>query len=94
MGKPIVVKEFEQYFVDNEIEKRKDLSLNMLSTNETNHGGSDTTGLVGQWRKVLKEGVWNEIAHYSYKVSKNIVTIKFEFEAKDNKDKCIKLMEI
>ena len=54
MGEPIVVKDFEKDFVDNEIAKRKDLELMKSSTNAINYLGSATIALVKQCRKELK----------------------------------------
>ena len=89
-----MVKDFRKDFVDNEISKRKDLSLMTPPTNATNHVVSATIGIVKQHRKALKEGIIHVIAHYSHKVGSNIGAIDFSFKAKDNKDEGSKLIGI
>ena len=90
-GETIMVKEFEQDFVDDELSKRKDLTVMKSSTNEMIHAGSAAIVLFKKKRKGLKDGVRNPIAHYSCKEGSNIGTTKFVFKVKGNKDEEIKL---
>ena len=80
-----MVKEYEQDFAKNELQKRKNLALIKLSVNENGYELSETNFLVKKHRIALKEGARHSIAHCSYQVGNNIGSINFVF--KDEVDK-------